>query len=308
MRQYKFDKPLVESTYPPKSKDVYWIDIDEQTGKINSIKEYKSESAVYFDGDDNLVETTVSGWGGNLSAGIPTITVAGRGGFMEFYNNYPPELYKNQAIWLKNTNPNNGLTLPGMSQGDSETIELLVSEPSLEDAGYADNKDQIGVARIGKSASDGEDLNSFFYTGKAVNVVKTGDDQVYKMYLWAHRTNSSKYVLSLLAPNNYENIEELMFGDVWYEKMVTVDAPSTSHEYPDGLEVESGSFVDCGSIANLPYTAMLPVQGQSVSYKVYTYFAPKMVERWTWATYSNGNNGGGNVSPVLPRDPIDIKG
>lgn len=42
MRKYKFDKPLVESQDPPHDKNVYWVDIDEKTGKLSSIKEYNS--------------------------------------------------------------------------------------------------------------------------------------------------------------------------------------------------------------------------------------------------------------------------
>ena len=42
MRQYKFDKPLVESSTPPRSTDVYWVDVDETTGKLESIKEFSA--------------------------------------------------------------------------------------------------------------------------------------------------------------------------------------------------------------------------------------------------------------------------
>lgn len=41
MRRFKFDKPLVESAYPPESKNVLWVDINESTGSIISIKEFK---------------------------------------------------------------------------------------------------------------------------------------------------------------------------------------------------------------------------------------------------------------------------
>lgn len=40
MRQFKFQKPIVESPYPPQSTNVLWVDIDEATGKIVYIKEF----------------------------------------------------------------------------------------------------------------------------------------------------------------------------------------------------------------------------------------------------------------------------
>lgn len=42
MRPYKFSKPLVESTNPPKSKDVLWVDVDEKDNDILTIKESRS--------------------------------------------------------------------------------------------------------------------------------------------------------------------------------------------------------------------------------------------------------------------------
>lgn len=42
MRRYKLDKPMVESKYPPKSKNVLWVDINESTGEPLSIKEFKN--------------------------------------------------------------------------------------------------------------------------------------------------------------------------------------------------------------------------------------------------------------------------
>ena len=44
MRQYKFDKPLVESSTPPRSTDVYWIDVDEKTRELLTIKEFDKET------------------------------------------------------------------------------------------------------------------------------------------------------------------------------------------------------------------------------------------------------------------------
>ena len=42
MRRFKFNKPLVESPYPPKSTNVLWVDINEVTGSLTSIKEYNN--------------------------------------------------------------------------------------------------------------------------------------------------------------------------------------------------------------------------------------------------------------------------
>lgn len=41
MKRFKFDKPLVESKYQPSRTDVYWVDIDESTGKVSSISKFK---------------------------------------------------------------------------------------------------------------------------------------------------------------------------------------------------------------------------------------------------------------------------
>jgi hypothetical protein len=47
MKRFKFDKPLVESPYPPSSKDVYWVDIDESTGQLASIKTFNANSSTW---------------------------------------------------------------------------------------------------------------------------------------------------------------------------------------------------------------------------------------------------------------------
>lgn len=41
MRRFKFKKPFVESPYPPKSKNVLWVDVNESTGKISTIRQFK---------------------------------------------------------------------------------------------------------------------------------------------------------------------------------------------------------------------------------------------------------------------------
>lgn len=42
MKRFKFNKPLVESPNPPQTRDVMWVDVDEITGEIKSIKENKN--------------------------------------------------------------------------------------------------------------------------------------------------------------------------------------------------------------------------------------------------------------------------
>lgn len=42
MKRFRFDKPLVESPYPPSNTNVLWVDVDESTGKTLWIKEFKN--------------------------------------------------------------------------------------------------------------------------------------------------------------------------------------------------------------------------------------------------------------------------
>lgn len=42
MKRFKFNKPLVESPNPPQTRDVLWVDVDEITGEVKSIKENKN--------------------------------------------------------------------------------------------------------------------------------------------------------------------------------------------------------------------------------------------------------------------------
>jgi len=42
MRRFEFNKTMVESPLPPKDKNVLWVDINESTGKLASIKEFIS--------------------------------------------------------------------------------------------------------------------------------------------------------------------------------------------------------------------------------------------------------------------------
>jgi hypothetical protein len=40
MKRFKFDKPLVESPYPPSNTNVLWVDVEESTGKVQTISEF----------------------------------------------------------------------------------------------------------------------------------------------------------------------------------------------------------------------------------------------------------------------------
>lgn len=59
MRRFKFNKPIVESAYPPESKNVLWVDINESTGSIISIKEFKKGDWVDIVSNQQLVDAGV---------------------------------------------------------------------------------------------------------------------------------------------------------------------------------------------------------------------------------------------------------
>lgn len=40
MKKFKFNKPLVESHTAPSDINTYWVDVDENTGKVSTVKEY----------------------------------------------------------------------------------------------------------------------------------------------------------------------------------------------------------------------------------------------------------------------------
>jgi hypothetical protein len=42
MRRFNFNKPMVESKYPPKDTNVLWVDVNESTGKVANIKKFLS--------------------------------------------------------------------------------------------------------------------------------------------------------------------------------------------------------------------------------------------------------------------------
>ena len=44
MKRFQFNKPMVESKYPPQSKDILWVDIEESTGELKTIKEFKNNN------------------------------------------------------------------------------------------------------------------------------------------------------------------------------------------------------------------------------------------------------------------------
>ena len=39
-KRFNFDKPIVESPVAPESKNVLWVDIEESTGKVLTLKEF----------------------------------------------------------------------------------------------------------------------------------------------------------------------------------------------------------------------------------------------------------------------------
>ena len=43
MKRFNFNKPMVESPTPPLNTDVLWVNIDENTGKVLSLKEFDNE-------------------------------------------------------------------------------------------------------------------------------------------------------------------------------------------------------------------------------------------------------------------------
>lgn len=59
MKRFKFDKPLVESATPPVSTNVLWVDINESTGSIISIKEFKNGSWVDIVSNQQLADAGV---------------------------------------------------------------------------------------------------------------------------------------------------------------------------------------------------------------------------------------------------------
>ena len=77
MRKYKFDKPLVESQGPPHDKNVYWVDVDEKTGKLSSIKEYNSgvwQSVTKGGGSGDALELLFNVFGGTKLYGhVPVL-------------------------------------------------------------------------------------------------------------------------------------------------------------------------------------------------------------------------------------------
>lgn len=57
MKRFKFDKPLVESPYPPSNTNVLWVDVDEKSGKIASIKQYNTTTNLWETQlDDSIVD------------------------------------------------------------------------------------------------------------------------------------------------------------------------------------------------------------------------------------------------------------
>lgn len=44
MKKFKLKKPLVESSIPPQNKNVFWVDVDEKTKELSSIKQFKDNN------------------------------------------------------------------------------------------------------------------------------------------------------------------------------------------------------------------------------------------------------------------------
>lgn len=42
MKRFNFNKPLVESPYPPQDTNVLWVDVEESTGKVQTISEFQN--------------------------------------------------------------------------------------------------------------------------------------------------------------------------------------------------------------------------------------------------------------------------
>ena len=47
MKRFRFDKPLVESLYPPQDTNVLWVDVNEKSGKIESLKQYNTATKLW---------------------------------------------------------------------------------------------------------------------------------------------------------------------------------------------------------------------------------------------------------------------
>lgn len=48
MKRFNFNKPMVESPTPPLNTDVLWVDVDESTGKVASVKKFLREEWVDY--------------------------------------------------------------------------------------------------------------------------------------------------------------------------------------------------------------------------------------------------------------------
>lgn len=57
MKRFNFNKPLVESPTPPLNTDVLWVDIDESTGEVLSIKEFDNEWKEKINTDKGIPDT-----------------------------------------------------------------------------------------------------------------------------------------------------------------------------------------------------------------------------------------------------------
>lgn len=113
MRKYKFDKPLIESATPPRDKNVYWVDIDENTNKPASIKEYKNGEW----------ETALGGESDGISVSIDLTD------FLDTYFSLPSETITNFKFLEGDLFIDLGQTLVDTLAPDINDIKL--SKPAL---------------------------------------------------------------------------------------------------------------------------------------------------------------------------------
>lgn len=45
-KKFKFERPIIESYFTPETIDVYWVERNNNSGRLKDIKEYKNDSWV----------------------------------------------------------------------------------------------------------------------------------------------------------------------------------------------------------------------------------------------------------------------
>lgn len=97
MRRFRFQKPLVESPYPPKSTNVLWVDINEATGSLTSIKEYNNGKWEEIIGEVREAGEEVTGI--DLNPNFPKPN--------EIYVKYVGDEIQNIDAWPNGSDPQN---------------------------------------------------------------------------------------------------------------------------------------------------------------------------------------------------------